>query len=90
MIRALGGGLQRAKSSLDDADKQGKLKPIYAQAASLIADDKVADALRVEAVQLLGLTSFAEAGDRLLSLLDPTQSQAVQLAAMSTVARFRI
>ena len=90
LIRALGGGLQRAKSSLDDADKQGKLKPIYAQAASLIADDKVADALRVEAVQLLGLTSFAEAGDRLLSLLDPTQSQAVQLAAMSTVARFRI
>jgi putative heme-binding domain-containing protein len=42
----------------------------------------------VEAVLLLGQTSFADSSSTLLSLLNLQQPQAIQLAAVSTLARF--
>src|SRR5207253_5851621 len=41
-----------------------------------------------EAVQLLGLTSYADSGRRLLSVLALDQPQSVQLAAISALGRF--
>ncbi len=88
LIRALGDGLQRAGSSLAKADMQGSLKPQFALAARLAADTQTPEATRAEAVQLLGLTSYAESGATLLALLDSAQPQPVQLAALGTLARF--
>ncbi|MBI3877721.1 MAG: c-type cytochrome [Verrucomicrobia bacterium] len=88
LTRALGDGLQRAGSSLAKADPEGKLKPQFAQAARLAADAQTPEATRAEAVQLLGLTSYAESGATLLALLEGAQPQPVQLAALGTLARF--
>ena len=88
LIRALGEGLQRAGSSLAKADPEGKLKPQFAQAARLAADAKTHESTRAEAIQLLGLTSYADSGATLLALLDAAQPQPVQLAALGTLSRF--
>src|SRR6266581_6509140 len=46
------------------------------------------EATRSEAVQLLGLTSYADSGRRLFSLLSLDQPQSVQLAVISALGRF--
>ena len=85
LVRALGEGRQRAGSSLD---RGGRVGEVFASAVKVVADTQAADAVRVQAIQLLGLTSYGESGARLLSLLDLQQPQAVQLAAIATLARF--
>jgi len=86
LLRALGEGLQRAGSSLEKAS--GNLAGIFARAAATALDDKASEAARVQAVQLLGLTGFDEASAALKPILNSSQSQAVQLAAVSTLGRF--
>ena len=88
IIRALGDGLQRAGSSLAKADTEGKLKPQFAQAARLAADAQTPAVTRAEAVQLLGLTSYAESGAALLALLGGNEPTALQSTALATLARF--
>jgi putative membrane-bound dehydrogenase-like protein len=92
LIRAFGDGLQRAGSSLAKADPEGKLKPQFALAARLAADVRTPgptpEATRAEAVQLLGLTSYAESGATLLALLGGNEPPALQSAALATLARF--
>jgi len=86
MTRALGDGLQRAHQSLDSLGAGSKR--IFARAAELAADANAPESQRVAAIQLLALTSYADSGGALLRLLDQPQPQAVQLAALSTLARF--
>ncbi len=86
LFRALGDGLQRGKSSL--AKLGANLKPIFARAADVAVDGKALESTRLQAIQLLGLTSYSEAGPTLVSLLDLRQSQAVQLAAVGALDRF--
>lgn len=84
LVHALGEGLQRARGKLDTTE----LKPLFARAASLASDATAAETTRAQAVELLALTSFTESGERLLGLLDQSQPQAVQLAAIRTLGRF--
>ncbi len=86
LARALGEGLQRAGSSL--AAMGDNVKELLLFAGKTAADNQAAEAARAQAVQLLGMTSFAESGSLLLSLLNQSQPQSVQLAAISTLARF--
>jgi len=51
-------------------------------------DTKVSGKARVQAVQLLTLSSFDDAGQTLSSLLGPNQTESVQLAAIAALARF--
>jgi putative heme-binding domain-containing protein len=85
LVGALGDGLHRAGSSLG---RDGRVGEVFVSAAIVAADPQVAEPVRVQAIQLLGLTSYAESSSRLLSLLDLQQPQAVQLAAIATLARF--
>ena len=84
LVHALGEGLQRSRGKLATAD----LQPLFARANSLASDAAAAETTRVQAVELLALTSYAESGERLFGLLDQTQPQAVQLAAIRTLGRF--
>jgi putative membrane-bound dehydrogenase-like protein len=86
LARGLGDGLQRAGSSL--AAVGGPLKSIVERASNTASDEKASEPTRVEAVRLLGVTSFADSSSTLLSLLNLQQPQAIQLAAISTLARF--
>ncbi|MDB6122906.1 MAG: cytochrome c [Pedosphaera sp.] len=88
LVRALGDGLQKAGSSLEKNDTQGKLTSIFAQAGKVAADSQAEPAIREQAVQLLALTSYKQSGAALLSLLDRNQSQEVQMASVATLARF--
>ena len=61
---------------------------IVKSAQDVVSDDKADPKQRVQAIQLLGETSFERVGAKLLSLLDLNQPEPVQLAALSTVAKF--
>jgi len=86
LVRALSDGLQRAGKSLPI--ESGNVKEILATAKRTSVDEKSAEGARVQAAQVLGIASFAESGPALVSLLDLHQPQPIQLAALSTLARF--
>jgi len=86
LLRALNDGLQRTGKSLPS--DSNKVKRLLAEARKIALDSGAAEATRVQAVQALGVPTFAETGPTLLSLLDLQQPQTVQLAAISTLARF--
>ncbi|GDY20957.1 cytochrome c [Verrucomicrobiota bacterium] len=85
LIRALGEGMSRGGTSL--AASRDALKPFFTRAGQLLADRKTPEPQRVQAAQLHALTSFAESGPRLLALLAPDESPAIQLAAVETLGR---
>jgi putative membrane-bound dehydrogenase-like protein len=85
---ALGEGLRRAGSSLVEADSGGRLRSVFARAKATVNDPSTSEPTRVQAIQLLAMTDFVEAGEVLSPLLDSTQPQAVQFGAVSALARF--
>jgi len=87
-LTALGEGVQRAGGSLASATPREALQPFFQQASRLAADDLQPERLRVKAAQLLGLGRYADASSNLFPLLDPKPPQAVQLAALASLARF--
>jgi putative membrane-bound dehydrogenase-like protein len=86
LVRALSDGLQRSGKSLPI--QSGNVKEILVAARKTAVDEKSAEGARAQAVQALGVVSFAESGPTLVSLLDLQQPQSIQLAALSTLARF--
>jgi putative membrane-bound dehydrogenase-like protein len=86
MTRALGDGMQRARQPLLSAG--GFVTNILALSAAVARDDTVPDPQRLPAVELLAHTRYGDSAGLLLDLLDQKQSQPVQLAALSTLARF--
>ena len=87
-VTALGEGVQRAGSSLASAAPREALQPFFQQASRLAGEAIQPESLRVAAVQLLGLGRYADTSFNLFLLLDPRQPQAVQLAALASLARF--
>ncbi|PYI85996.1 MAG: hypothetical protein DME26_09805 [Verrucomicrobia bacterium] len=88
VVSGLGNGLQRAGSSLVKADTEGRLQKILAQAAVTAADEQKSETTRAQAAHLLAWADFSRAKPALAPLLDSRQPQAVQLAALITLARF--
>jgi putative membrane-bound dehydrogenase-like protein len=86
LLRALSDGLQKAGKSL--LVESPKVRELLTAAKKTAVDSQTPEATRVQAVQVLGVGSFAEASPTLLSLIDLQQAQPVQLAALSTLARF--
>ncbi|MDB6028510.1 MAG: hypothetical protein JWM68_4733, partial [Verrucomicrobiales bacterium] len=79
VMNALGDGLKRAGSSLGNVDKNGSTKNFFSKAAEIAADTKADADARVNAIQLLGLTTFETSGAALLNLLNLKEPQSVQL-----------
>jgi putative membrane-bound dehydrogenase-like protein len=86
LLRALGDGLKRAGAPLDASTKQ--VREVFASAARMSVDTRAAEDARAAAIQLLGLTSFEDSGSLLLALLNETQAQEIQLAAVASLNRF--
>jgi putative heme-binding domain-containing protein len=84
LLHGLGEGLQRAHASLPTA----RIQPVIDRATQMAGDKSQSPPARVEAIELLGLTSFSQSGALLFSLLDLNQPQTVQLAAIHTLGRF--
>jgi putative membrane-bound dehydrogenase-like protein len=86
MVRGLGDGLRRTNASVLDAG--GNIRAIMTSAQRFATDDKAPADVRIQAIQALGLASYSESGSALASLLNLQQPQEIQLAAISTLARF--
>jgi putative membrane-bound dehydrogenase-like protein len=86
----LGEGLRRTGSSLALVDPKHRLDRIYSQALSMSPDYRVAEPLRLEAIRLLGASSYSltDVGDWFLLLLDANQSPAIQTAAINTLSTY--
>jgi putative membrane-bound dehydrogenase-like protein len=88
LARALGEGLQHAGSSLQKSDAGDSVKLIFAQAEKSAVNSQDAETTRLAAIRLLGLTSYAQSGAVLVNLLKPAEPSTIQVAAVSTLARF--
>src|SRR5207237_818895 len=86
LLHALGDGLLRAGSSLDKAGND--FQAIFQRAGALALNNDSPEAIRIEAAQLMGLTTFEHANPTLASLLDLTRPQPLELAAINTLGRF--
>ena len=86
-IRALAAGLRKAGSSIDKADTEHKLTPVFAKATATAIDTKASESARLEAIDLIALTSSKEASDALTQCLGAGQPDAVQGAALKTLAQ---
>jgi putative membrane-bound dehydrogenase-like protein len=88
LARALGDGLHRAGNSLQKSDNAMRVKLFFAEAKAAAVRGVNPEATRVSAVRLLGLSSYADCGATLLGLIKPSEPQGIQVAAVSTLARF--
>ncbi|MCX6851248.1 MAG: c-type cytochrome [Verrucomicrobia bacterium] len=86
-IAAFSAGLKKAGISIEKADTQGLLSAVFSKAATTASDTKASESPRLEAIQLLGLTSSKEAAEALTQCLEQGQPDAVQTAAIRTLAQ---
>jgi putative membrane-bound dehydrogenase-like protein len=86
-VRALGDGAVRAGTTLAALDRLSHLKGVFAAAAQTVGNEKATESARVQAAQLLALTSYAESGAKLVPLLD-SPLEPLKLAALGSLARF--
>ena len=86
LVQSLGDGLLKAGAPL--ARSTAPLGEIFNLAQRIAGDAHPDESTRVAAIQLLSLTSFSEAGQTLVGRLNLKEPQAVQVAAVTTLARF--
>jgi putative heme-binding domain-containing protein len=94
VVRGLYGGLAKSSSPLRQtlggggAQAAKVLADLVKQSQRAALDEKLSVERRVEAVESLSLGSYAEIGGTLAELLAASQPKEIQLAALSTLARF--
>jgi len=90
LAAGLGEGLRRTGSSLSLVDPNHRLDRVYFQAFGMSVDYRLAGSIRLEAIRVLGASSYplSNVGDWFLLLLDENQSPAVQSAAIATVGSY--
>ncbi|WP_395719224.1 PVC-type heme-binding CxxCH protein [Prosthecobacter sp.] len=86
-VKALGDGLRRSGSSLSKADNDGKLAAILTKAAQTAASAQAAASARIDAIELLGVSSSKESLDALITCLGEKQPESVQTAAIRVLAQ---
>ncbi len=86
-LRAFGDGLRRAGLAIEQIDTTKKLTAVFARAATTAADAKAAAAARLEAIELLNVSSLAQSRESLTACLAPAQPEAVQVAAVKALAQ---
>jgi len=89
-LRALGDGLRRAGTSIEQADTGRKLASVFSRAGTTVADTKAAPAARLEAVELLSVSSLAQSREALTSTLSPGQPEALQIAAIKVLSQHAV
>jgi putative membrane-bound dehydrogenase-like protein len=90
LAAGLGDGLRRTGSSLTMVDPGHRLDRVYSQAFSMSVDYNVAAPMRLQAIHMLGGTTyqFTDLADWYLMLVDGRESLAVQSAAITTLTTY--
>ncbi|MEY4940340.1 MAG: hypothetical protein RIQ93_2075 [Verrucomicrobiota bacterium] len=86
-LRALGAGLRRAGTTIEQADSGRRLAAVFTRAAATAADAKRPAAARLEAIDLLGVAPPAQSLATLTACLAAGQPDAIQAAAIKTLAQ---
>src|ERR1043166_3603197 len=86
LVQSLGSGLQRAGTSLEGVG--ANVRELFAHARRVSADAQQSELARVAAIQLLALASFDQARAALTAILEPSQPQDAQLAALNDLGLF--
>jgi putative membrane-bound dehydrogenase-like protein len=89
-LRALGEGLRRAGTSIEQADASRKLSTLFTRAASTAADGRATLAARLEAIDILAVASLATSREALTACLGPRQPEEVQTAAIKVLAQHAV
>lgn len=90
LVTAMLEGAKRAGVSPAQLDRTGQLRGIFAAAADTAANPQAEERARIDAVQLLAVTSFAESSRALVPLLTAPGTERLQLAALHALARFNV
>ena len=86
-LRALGEGLQRAGTSIEQVDTGHQLLAVFTQAAETALGKQNSTASRVSAIELLGVASLAQSRTALIACLGSGQPEVVQVAAIHVLAQ---
>ena len=92
LVLAIGAGLKRVglrlPQDLPDERAAGFVRNLARQSRRIAADPDAAAAQRNSAIQLLGCLPYSESGAALAPLLDPTQTESIQLAAVAALSEY--
>lgn len=86
LISAFARGLKRAGASIEKVDGGHKLTPLFSEAAIIAAEAGSSEAARLEAIDLIALSTAPEAEDALIYCLGKGQPEGVQMASIRTLA----
>jgi putative membrane-bound dehydrogenase-like protein len=86
LIRALGDGLKDSRGSAVISEEL--FRNAFGAATGAATNLTYAEGTRVAAIRLLGLSSYADSGTTLLSLLGKNEPQPIQLAVVGSLNRF--
>jgi putative membrane-bound dehydrogenase-like protein len=86
-LRALGEGLRRAGTTIEKADPDQLLAPVFIKAAGIAADPRATAVARVEAIELLGLNPLAGSRVVIGTCLGQRQPENVQRAAVQVLTQ---
>ncbi|WP_395745749.1 PVC-type heme-binding CxxCH protein [Prosthecobacter sp.] len=87
VLKAVGLGFAKAGTSIEKVDQEHRLAAIFEKAAASATDAKASESVRLDAIGLLGLTSSKEAAEALNECVAKGQPDAVQAAAVHTLAQ---
>jgi putative membrane-bound dehydrogenase-like protein len=85
-LRALGEGLTRAGTTIEQADREHRLTAVFTRAATTAANRQAADPARLTALELLAFTPPSQSRAALLACLGAGQPDTIQTAAVTTLA----
>jgi putative membrane-bound dehydrogenase-like protein len=90
LTASLGEGLHRTRSSLALVDPSGVLAPVFTSALAVAVDATVPESLRVEAVRVLGVSTYTyhDTSDWLLLMSSPHPLTKLRSAAIATLGRY--
>jgi putative membrane-bound dehydrogenase-like protein len=79
-------GLKRAGTTLEKVDKEGKLSAVFTSAATVAANTAAGEPARLDAIAFMESAPFTKAKQALTPCLATGQPEAVQAAAVKTLA----
>ena len=86
--RAFAEGLKHAGTTIAKVDTEHKLTAVFTKAADMLRDAKASDATRIDAMSLVSLDSPKQAVPALLTCIEKSQPDAVQMASITALGQF--
>ena len=87
LLRALGDGLRRAGTTLEKADSEKRLEPIFARAIADLQKSPASESACIDSIELLTLAPAAKALPALETCLRQSAPPSIQTAAINAVAK---